>query len=410
MMSELSIQVLEISLRDTLVGYLSHYQGGKNIFVFAESYIELGVERPTLSLSFEDLQRPYVSTTKLPTFFSNLLPEGALREYITEQLGIHYDHEFQLLKALSNDLPGAIQIKAINYVPEEILQLKKAVDAKPELTNAANEKIHFSLAGVQIKFSMLSKHGGRFFLGKNGELGDYIIKTPSIIYENLPENEFSMMSLAKLVGVNVPEVSLVDMSRLENLPILNLPRQQKAYTIKRFDREQGGCVHIEDFAQVFGVRSHQKYSKTNYDSMGRLIKGLLPADDLKQFIQRLVVDILIGNTDAHLKNWSLIYRDAITPELAPSYDLVSSLAYINNRDLALNLARVKHFYDIDRRVLEKFSEHINIEKSWLLSTIEETVSLARERWPSEIKYLPINSATTDALKAHWKNLNPLFQL
>ncbi|MBI4192894.1 MAG: HipA N-terminal domain-containing protein, partial [Betaproteobacteria bacterium] len=112
-------RVLKILLGDVLVGHLTGFQDGKNLFAFDDSYINLGSSRPTLSLSFNTpgdeeaterkLREVYSSRMKLPPFFSNLLPEGVLREYMVKRLKIHHDHEFDILMALGANLPGAIR-------------------------------------------------------------------------------------------------------------------------------------------------------------------------------------------------------------------------------------------------------------------------------------------------------------
>lgn len=101
-------QVLEIMLNETLVGYLSHYKSDKNVFVFDDTYIDLEQQRPVLSMSFMNNLQPIETRHQLPTFFSNLLPEGDLRIFIANQLNIHIDDEYSLLSALGRDLPGAI--------------------------------------------------------------------------------------------------------------------------------------------------------------------------------------------------------------------------------------------------------------------------------------------------------------
>jgi len=112
-------RVLRILLGDVLVGHLTGFQDGKNLFAFDESYINLGPSRPILSLSFNmpgdeetterKLREVYSSRMKLPPIFSNLLPEGVLREYMVKRLKIHHDHEFDILMALGGSLPGAIR-------------------------------------------------------------------------------------------------------------------------------------------------------------------------------------------------------------------------------------------------------------------------------------------------------------
>lgn len=154
-----------------------------------------------------------------------------------------------------------------------------------------------------------------FVLPKNNLPGNYIVKTPSVIYPNIPENEFSMMKLAESVGIDIPEVQLVTLDNIDGLP-----DESYAYAIKRFDRiDHGKRIQIEDFAQAFGVKPRDKYQATNYDSMAKFIYQcfLNARIELTEFIRRLVFNLLIGNTDAHLKNWSIIYGNTVSPQLSP---------------------------------------------------------------------------------------------
>ncbi len=167
---------------------------------------------------------------------------------------------------------------------------------------------------------------GRFTLAQATEsslLGDWIVKTPSTRHAFVPLNEYSMMILAKMVGINMPEIGLVDMALLQDLPPLNLPKSNMLFAIKRFDRQSTAdtteLIHIEDFAQIFGSYPHQKYSTTNYEQIGKIIYHYSDNKifDIQQFASRLLVNILLANGDAHLKNWSMIYHDKTAPRLSP---------------------------------------------------------------------------------------------
>ena len=91
---------------------------------------------------------------------------------------------------------------------------------------------------------------GRYQLAQSSALGDWIIKTPSTKHQNVPINEYTAMTLASLVGINIPEIKLVEMGMLDNLPPINLPNERYAFGIKRFDRDNQRRIHSEDFAQV----------------------------------------------------------------------------------------------------------------------------------------------------------------
>lgn len=182
-----------------------------------------------------------------------------------------------------------------------------------------------------MKFSMKEK-GGRYNLSKGDTLGDWFIKTPSTKHKDVPVNEYTAMSLASLAGVDVPEIKLVELDKRDSLPQINLPDEKLAFAIKRFDREGSSRIHMEDFAQVLVKYPHEKYSSANYEQIGRILYGYSGDGlaDVQQFARRLLVNILLANGDAHLKNWSLIYSDKITPRLSPAYDIVTTNVYIDD--------------------------------------------------------------------------------
>ena len=125
-------------------------------------------------------------------------------------------------------------------VPDSVLNTHgKAKAVKFEKLTLENK---FSLADVQMKFSMKEKDG-RYNLSKDDVLGDWIIKTPSTKHKFVPLNEYTAMSLAGLVGVDIPEIKLVELDKLDNLPQINLPDEKKAFAIKRFDREDNQRIH-----------------------------------------------------------------------------------------------------------------------------------------------------------------------
>ncbi len=104
-------------------------------------------------------------------------------------------------------------------------------------------------------------------------MGDWIVKTPSTKHKDVPVNEYTAMKLAELVGVEIAEIKLVELNKLDNLPQINLPDEKLAFAIKRFDRDDDVRIHMEDFAQVLVKYAHEKYNSANYEQIGRIIYG-----------------------------------------------------------------------------------------------------------------------------------------
>lgn len=165
-----------------------------------------------------------------------------------------------------------------------------------------------------------------------------------------------MMSLAKMVGIDVPAIDLVDIASINNLPAGINQLGSKAFIVKRFDRTgDGQRIHTEDFAQVFGVYPHAKYEKTSYRSLARVSAAESGDEDIAEFIRRATFKVLIGNGDMHLRNWSLIYRDRQRAELSPAYDLASTIAY--NPDDKSALGQQKNL-PMDQNVRSAIGKHL----------------------------------------------------
>lgn len=265
---------------------------------------------------------------------------------------------------------------------------------------------------MQMKFSMKEKDG-RYNLSKTGELGDWIIKTPSTIHKDVPVNEYTAMTLASLAGINIPNIKLVELNRLDNLPKINLPDENFAFAIKRFDRDNDARIHMEDFAQVFVKYPNEKYSSTRYEQIGRILyeysgDGLA---DAQQFAQRLLVNILLANGDAHIKNWSLLYSDQITPRLSPAYDIVTTSVYIDNeRHFALNLGKNKDWYKATYDNFEAWAKQSKIPWRVIKPQLNDTMEKARILWPEAIKNLPMNEVHKRKLQKHWNSLHNDFRI
>ena len=413
------VNILRLTLHGRLIGYLAGFHDGRNILNFADEF-KSDVTRPTLSLITHPefphaeklLATPWSHNQKLHPILSNLLPEGALRELIAQSLKTHIDNEFQIFSYLGKDLPGALI--AVPMEPEEVpaSALSAYGNSKAVTFEKVSRESKFSLAGIQMKFSM--KHqDGRYNLSKGDALGDWIIKTPSNKHKDVPVNEFTAMTLASMAGVDVPEIRLVELDKLDNLPPINLPDEKLAFAIKRFDRNDDQRIHMEDFAQVLVKYPHEKYNSASYEQIAKILynfsgDGLA---DAQQFARRLLVNILLANGDAHLKNWSLLYTDQVTPRLSPAYDIVTTSVYIDNeRQYALNLGKTKEWYDVTYANFELWAKRAGVPWRAIKPHLDDTMERARSLWPQELKNLPMDDAHKEKLRVHWANLQDVFRI
>lgn len=264
-----------------------------------------------------------------------------------------------------------------------------------------------------MKFSMKERDGRYNVSQNNGELGDWIIKTPSSHHQDVPLNEFTAMTLAAMVGVDIPEIKLVEMDKLDNLPQIKLPDEKFAYGIKRFDRDGDNRIHMEDFAQVLVKYPHEKYNSANYEQIARILyqfsgDGLA---DVQQLARRLLVNILLANGDAHLKNWSLSYPDQITPRLSLAYDILTTSVYINNeQEFALNLGKNRQWYRAALAHFEAWAKKSDVPWRAIKPHLDDVMDTARALWPKALDSLPMNREHKQSLRRHWQTLEDDFQV
>lgn len=247
-----SVEALQLSLHGTPIGTLVHYSGGKNKLTFDPGYIATDpIQRPMLTLTQRQspayLEKPHIHNQRVSPILSNLLPEGSLREWMAAGMKIHPDNEFPMLAWSGLNLPGALEARPVpmGELPGWALESREQVEAVQ--INIQSRAQKFSLAGVQMKFSAIREDGR---LNVSVDLGDdnWIVKTPSNVHGHVPENEYSSMRLAEAIGVDIPNIELIDLAVIENLPDIQLPAERLAYVIKRFDRDQDNKIHTEDFA------------------------------------------------------------------------------------------------------------------------------------------------------------------
>ncbi|OJT00783.1 type II toxin-antitoxin system HipA family toxin [Marinobacter nauticus] len=414
-----SASVLELTLHETTVGFLTGFRDGRSILTFSPEY-RATATRPTFSLithpafpaSEQIMASPWVRRQRLHPILSNLLPEGALRQFLAQALKAHPDNEFELLSWLGQDLPGALIATPMepDAVPTYVLeQGPQPSIVKPPAQGASKR---FSLAGVQMKFSM-REHDGRYQIAETGELGEWIVKTPSTTHKHVPLNEYTAMRLAEMAGIDIPEIRLVPLAHVDQLPQINLPNEQHAFAIKRFDRASGKRIHMEDFAQILTKYPHDKYHGGNYQQIARILyeystDGLA---DVQQLARRLLVNILLANGDAHLKNWSVLYEDQFNPRLSPAYDILTTRVYIENEhEFALNLARAKDWYNADIAQFQSWAEKSGIPWRTIKPHLQDTLDRARAQWPKALKELPMIPQQQQELAQHWQSLHADFRI
>ena len=368
----------KIYYKDTFAGILSQEAGGRCVFTYDEGYLQSSL--PAISYTLPLRAEPHLSEYGLHPFFDNLCAEGWLKNAQARALGLRRDDPFSLLLAFGTDLAGAVSI----IDPEPVGDIK--IDrGDPE--NIAALSARASLSGVQPKLGAI-KEGRVFRPVKRGERATHIAKLPSPILPDILGLEYIT---TQACGALLKEDIVAEMTLA---PLKDVA--ERVLLVKRFDRtEDGERFHFEEFNQLLGNRSEDKYEAC-YEHMADFIiqnGDICLRAECDTLFRRVMACILTGNTDAHLKNFAMEHTESGL-RLTPSYDLVATACYPQYQTLALgiegaenmrigsigpkNIARLGNLFGLpDRAVILAVSDFANrLDKAH--SAIDASKNIGRD--------------------------------
>jgi serine/threonine-protein kinase HipA len=432
MSADLSPRYLEVWLHGMQVGWLCE-AGRSTRFVATQAYLA-DAHRPTLSLSMvvpgnEELTRQILTNSfdpaaykergELPPYFAGLLPEGPLRKRLeATRSDLRDTDDFGILAAAGLDLSGAVSV-----IPADLDRLTPAARAWGVTGGADNLEISVpesaaqgaaALSGVQNKLALSSaQEGQRFNLPVKGRLSDIIAKLPLPQDDTQIFNEYVAMQLAALAGVHTAVCTPRPLSDID-LPELGqaLGARTHFLAVERFDRTPAGATHMEDACQLLTLMPSRKYGEAkHYVDFIRVLDRLSVrgVEDVRQFFIRQAVNTLLGNADAHLKNFSVIYHNGVRPELSPAYDIVCVTALRNFTGFATNVAIDKRQRLETLATYKRFAAAARISERIAVAAVKHAVGLAQERWPQALKDLDAPPAVTQEVLARLATL-PLARL
>lgn len=316
----------KVYFKDTYAGQLEEKPGGRCVFTYDASYLD--EKKPAIAHTLPPHPKPYISERGLHPFFDNLVAEGWSRNAQARALGLDSGNRFALLLGFGHDLAGAVSVVDPN--PQEHHKL----DHIDEATLAAL-LARASLSGIQRKL-LVVKDGKQFRPIVGNELSTHIAKLPSGNLNSLLELEYLTTTAIRTL---LPNDKVVDME-LMHLPSIN----EDALIIPRFDRTPTGkrLYHFEEFNQLLGHYSGEDKYNGGYEEMGQFIlnsPNCIPAE-VDPLLRRILACLLVGNTDAHFKNFAM-FHTADGLRLTPSYDLVASSYYKEYQSIALQVCGIK---------------------------------------------------------------------
>lgn len=386
-----------VGLGGLTVGRLIEGDDGSIEFVLDPGYQALS-RRPVLGQWFEDRRHTRQRGEypgALPAYFANLIPEGDLKLTLMERLSIALDDDFGLLCAVGADLPGAlgIRLETGEPPPDRATHDRDGADA---------DGLRFSLAGVQLKFSMV-RGAERFHMPGHDQHGGWIAKISYEQYPDLAANEWTTMEWARAVGFEVPRTELRPLGELTGVPH-NGAADSQVFLIERYDRGRDGTrTHQEDFQQIVGRRPKKKYEDMTYDRLALLVTNVIGPEAYDEFIKRLAFVVASGNNDAHMKNWSVIYPDGLTPRWSPLYDQVFTARWQQfSRAPALKVDGAREFAEIDLRHFQVLATRCGADADATAAIVAATVARAVDAWGEVREHPNVTSEYREALRRHWQ--------
>jgi serine/threonine-protein kinase HipA len=390
----LGVHLLDRARGPVRVGTLTRDADGAVAFTVAETYLR-DEKRPIVSLAWYDPDTDQGSRDRLaargdkialhgsvPPWFAGLLPEGALRELVLTEMGPGDHDQFDVLTRLGADLPGAILVTPETATPRSAgpVDFEKIAGFKAPRPEGV---VKFSLAGVQLKFTA-DLAGERLTLPARGESGRYIVKVPSDRFVDLPEAEYGAMQLAKLIGVTVAECRLISTEAVDGIPAEFLAHGSTVLAVDRFDRTaDGGRIHIEDAGQILGAIGDRKYTMATTETVINMVRRFSTDHraDILEAVRRVVADVLLGNGDNHLKNWSFYFPEPGQIRLSPAYDIVPTILFMPADTLALRFVRTHQFEAVNLHRFERVASFLKLDPKLIEREVTATVRRALNLWP-----------------------------
>ena len=345
----LKVQI-EINGHFVQAGHIKGRSFADAVFSYDDSFIASPAAR-AISLSLP-LSKKDFDADSTKTFFDGLLPEGFTRQCVADSIHAASEDYISILRELGSECLGAIQIidednppVKSGYAPLSIKEIRELAKEGAGKSAEIVVKSHLSLTGASGKVGLYYDHSsGKWYKPQGLAPSTHIVKQSHVRYKNIVLNEQLCLLAAQKLGIEIPEsfILQVQAGRVSDDDVL--------FATRRFDRDFDNDSHIidglqtpyrlhqEDFAQALGIKSSDKYEKAGQGYLKRMFEVLQkyssnPIEDSLKLLRRAVFNCIIGNTDNHIKNSSLVYsKDLSSVRLAPFYDVVCTRVYESSTD------------------------------------------------------------------------------
>ncbi len=364
---------IEIAGKQRRIGTIEGDSYADATFRYEQEYLESSYAAP-ISVSLP-LSEDAFSADRTSCFFESILPEGFSRKSVANWIKTDEKDYLTILSVLGKECLGAIKVvendspEKAGYEPLTQKQVRELASEGATKSTQILMQTHLSLAGASGKVGLYHGADGRWYLPKGDAPSTHIVKQSHVRLNKIVLNEQICMLTAKYCGIDVPESFIVDSGTGKDQDVL--------FAIQRFDRNlnskkkvDGHVVafrlHQEDFAQAMGIPAEYKYETEKRGYLKQMFGTLRnnvsnPIEDQKELLRRVIFQYLIGNTDAHIKNYALLYGDDLqTIRLAPAYDILSTQIYNTSSDMSFYIGEEVDIKKISRQTFIDASNELGI--------------------------------------------------
>lgn len=405
-------KTLNVYFCGKVIGELVQDDYGDVSFTYSKQWVE---DPNAIAISCSlPLQQETFDRKKCRAFFEGILPEQDQRKIIARNLGISDKNDFSMLEKIGGECAGALSFlpageklntKNNQYHELTEIELAKILRELPTKPLMAGERgVRLSLAGVQDKLAVYVKDT-KIYIPLDSAPSSHILKPTHHLYDDVIFNEYFCLKLAKRVQLTVVDVQ---MYKVENIDYLLIPRYDRLLVGEEITR-----VHQEDFCQALGVPSTKKYQNEEGPSLKQCFdlvrqQSSVPALDLEKLLNAVIFNFLIGNCDAHGKNFSLLYLNKL--QMAPLYDFVCTLYYEDiEKKMAMKLGGEYQINKIKPENFYKFAEETGLSKSEVRKRVIKLGEIIINVLPDiEIQH-PVQRAIAELIKKRCVNFVSLIK-
>lgn len=349
-------------------------------FSYSQEYLDVSDSR-AISVSLPLQEEPF-SQKQTRYFFEGLLPEGFLRSSIARANHADDADYLRLLEMLGSECLGAIRISTEEFPEVDTCYRELTESELQDLAREGAEKSaelvvrsRLSLTGASGKTGVYQSESGKWYMPLGLAPSTHILKQSHVRYRHIVQNEQLCQLTANLLGIETPFSKVVSSENPDG-------QENVLFSTKRYDRTFEGSsryvsgllcplrLHQEDFAQALGIASADKYEPPEENYLRQMFnllreRSASPIEDQMKLWDMIVFHYLIGNTDGHIKNYSLLYdADLRAIRLAPAYDIVSTIIYRNHTsNMAFQIGGVRDWYQIDRSCFKQAAQNLQLNST-----------------------------------------------